>query len=45
MKIKIKQSLFVFVGSIFVIIGVLKEEHILVMSKAVMICLECIGIG
>ena len=29
----------------FIIIGVAREEHIEMMRKAVLICLECIGIG
>lgn len=30
---------------VFIAIGVVREEHIDVMRKAVNICLECIGIG
>ncbi|MCI8836366.1 MAG: hypothetical protein HFH24_13575 [Ruminococcus sp.] len=30
---------------LFVIIGLLKQEHFEVLQKAVKICLECIGIG
>lgn len=26
-------------------IGIVKQEHLEVMQKAVMVCLECIGIG
>lgn len=29
----------------FIIIGLLGQEHIEVLQKAVKICLECIGIG
>lgn len=29
----------------FIIIGAARDEHIDMMRKAVMICLECIGIG
>jgi len=29
----------------FVVIGVIREEHLVVLKKAVNICLECIGIG
>ena len=30
---------------IFVGIGIVKQEQLEVMQKAVMVCLECIGIG
>lgn len=29
----------------FIGIGILREEHLVVLKKAVNICLECIGIG
>ncbi|MDO4568728.1 MAG: CD1871A family CXXC motif-containing protein [Clostridia bacterium] len=29
----------------FIIYGVLDEQHKIVLMKAVMICLECIGLG
>lgn len=29
----------------FILIGVIRGEHISVLEKAIMICLECIGIG
>lgn len=29
----------------FIAIGVLREEHLVVLKKAVNICLECIGVG
>lgn len=32
-------------GAAFMIIGVLRGEHETVFRKAIMICLECIGIG
>lgn len=32
-------------GAAFILIGVLREEHLTVLSKAIRICLECIGIG
>ena len=33
------------VALLFLCVGVLKEEYLEVMQKAVRICLECIGIG
>jgi hypothetical protein len=33
------------IGMIFVLLGVLRGEHLEVFAKAVRICLECIGIG
>jgi len=32
-------------GIAFILVGVLREEYLVVLKKAVMICLECIGIG
>ena len=32
-------------GTVFMAIGVLRSEHETVFRKAIMICLECIGIG
>ena len=32
-------------GVLFIAVGLLRREHIEVLQKAVMICLECIGIG
>lgn len=29
----------------FIVIGIMREEHLVVLKKAVKICLECIGIG
>lgn len=29
----------------FIAIGIIREEHLVVLKKAVNICLECIGIG
>ena len=33
------------ISILFVGIGIVKQEHLEVMKKAVMVCLECIGIG
>lgn len=32
-------------GIAFLAIGLIRGEHLLVLKKAIMICLECIGIG
>ena len=29
----------------FIVFGVMREEHVEVVEKAIRICLECIGIG
>ncbi|WP_286184010.1 CD1871A family CXXC motif-containing protein [Clostridium sp. CCUG 7971] len=29
----------------FICIGILRQEHLMVLKKAVKICLECIGVG
>lgn len=33
------------VGAVMVVTGVIRDEHLVVLKKAVNICLECIGIG
>lgn len=43
-KIYITVALLV-ISVVFILLGVVREEHLEVMSKAVRICLECIGIG
>ncbi|MCT4631944.1 MAG: CD1871A family CXXC motif-containing protein [Firmicutes bacterium] len=30
---------------VFIAFGMIREEHLLVLQKAVAICLECIGVG
>ncbi|MEA5059049.1 hypothetical protein SDC9_120761 [bioreactor metagenome] len=30
---------------VFIAIGILREEHLIVLKKAIAICLECIGVG
>lgn len=32
------------IGAIMVVAGVIRDEHLVVLKKAVNICLECIGI-
>ncbi len=34
-----------FLGIAFIALGVIRQEYLVVLQKAVMICLECIGIG
>lgn len=41
---KIKYVL-VLLAFLFMGIGILREEHFIVLEKAVKICLECIGVG
>lgn len=41
---KIKYVL-VLLAFLFIGIGILREEHFIVLQKAVKICLECIGVG
>ena len=33
------------IGVVMIITGVIRDEHLVVLKKAVNICLECIGIG
>lgn len=33
------------IAFIFIAFGIYREEHLVVLKKAVNICLECIGIG
>lgn len=33
------------VACLFIVVGVLREEHLVVLKKAINICLECIGLG
>lgn len=32
-------------GGLFIVLGLLRDEHLVVLQKAAAICLECIGIG
>lgn len=37
--------LLLFVGAVFLAVGIWRNENTIVMQKAINICLECIGIG
>lgn len=39
------RSLFLILSAIFIIIGIILNQHTVTMEKAIRICLECIGIG
>lgn len=41
---RISGGIFV-LGLLFAIIGVLRGEHMIVLQKAIRICLECIGLA
>lgn len=43
-KLNIRYALLIF-SFLFVGIGILRGEHLVVLKKAVNICLECIGVG
>lgn len=45
--IKRNKAAFILIGValIFILLGVWREEYMVVLKKAVNICLECIGIG
>ena len=40
-----KWSIGIVAGVIFIVLGVVNDQFIEIYRKAVMICLECIGIG
>jgi hypothetical protein len=43
--INIARAATITVALAFIVIGILREEHLIVLKKAVAICLECIGVG
>ncbi len=48
MKMKIESFtpyLLLAIGLAFIALGIMREEHLVVLQKAVNICLECIGVG
>jgi hypothetical membrane protein len=44
-KLKSFQAILIIVAIFLIIIGILNEETKIVLTKAIYICLECIGIG
>ncbi|WRR95091.1 CD1871A family CXXC motif-containing protein [Sinanaerobacter sp. ZZT-01] len=44
MESKLKYGIFILALG-FIAAGVAREEHLIVLQKAVKICLECIGVG
>lgn len=45
MKSKMAAIVLISVGALFLIFGAMRGEAQVVLSKAIRICLECIGIG
>ena len=39
------QIMFMLMGAVFILYGMMRGEVGIVMSKAIKICLECVGIG
>ena len=44
-RIRILQIALLSIGVLFIVIGLLRQEQLEVLMKAIRICLECIGIG
>lgn len=44
-KVRALRFVVLFAALLFIAIGLMKQEHLHVLQKAVRICLECIGIG
>ena len=40
-----KKYILLFVALVFIFLGIYREEHSIVLQKAIKICLECIGVG
>lgn len=45
MKEKISTILCFAVAASFIVIGLMQNQHIKVLNKAIKICMECVGIG
>lgn len=45
MKNTIIGSILFAVGILFIVIGAINGENVVVLQKAIRVCLECIGIG
>lgn len=39
------QAMLIFAGVAALAVGVVRKEHMIILQKAIYICLECIGIG
>lgn len=37
--------LFMISSILFIVVGISREEHLVVLKKAIKVCLECIGVG
>lgn len=44
MRSKLGQGLFL-LGAVLMFVGIAREEALIVLDKAITICLQCIGIG
>ena len=44
-KHKVQTYIFISLGILFVVIGISRGEVEVVLSKAIQLCLECVGIG
>lgn len=44
-RLTVLRIVFLLLGAVFVVLGLIASEHLAVLAKAVKVCLECIGIG
>jgi len=45
MRVSILQLLLLFTGSVLLVLGLIHGEALEVLKKAILVCMECIGIG